>query len=210
MKKLLIIGARGFGREVFYLAQCCITAGADFRVKGFLDDKSDALDGYKNYPPIIDSVENYKIEPDDIFICALGNPEYKKKYAQIILDKKGQFISLVHPSADLGYNATMGIGCIIYRLAFIGQDATIGNFVTMDGNSSIGHDATIGNWSHIGAYAFAAGYARIGESVTLHPGSKVLPHKKIGNQAIVGAGSIVIKSVKEGTTVFGNPAKQIS
>ena len=50
MKQLLIIGARGWGREVCDIAKACIAAGAEFLVKGFLDDKSDALDGYDNYP----------------------------------------------------------------------------------------------------------------------------------------------------------------
>ena len=45
MKHLLIIGARGFGREVYDLAMDCIEAGAEFDIKGFLDDKKDALDG---------------------------------------------------------------------------------------------------------------------------------------------------------------------
>jgi len=52
MPNLIIIGARGFGREIFNLAVDCIAAGANFTIKGYLDDKSDALQGYQNYPPI--------------------------------------------------------------------------------------------------------------------------------------------------------------
>lgn len=50
MKNLLIIGARGFGREVYDLAMDCVEAGADFYIKGFLDDKKDALEGLGEYP----------------------------------------------------------------------------------------------------------------------------------------------------------------
>ena len=70
MKQLLIIGARGFGREVYNLFLACKAAGLEMCCKGFLDDKKDALDGYKNYPPIISSVEDYIIQEDDVFICA--------------------------------------------------------------------------------------------------------------------------------------------
>ena len=59
MKNLVIIGARGWGREVYDIAMACISSGANFSVKGFLDDKTDALKGYLNYPPILDSVEAY-------------------------------------------------------------------------------------------------------------------------------------------------------
>jgi hypothetical protein len=61
MKELLIIGARGFGREVFSLAKQSIGYGESFEIKGFLDDNVNALDGFPNYPKIIASVEEYEI-----------------------------------------------------------------------------------------------------------------------------------------------------
>ena len=72
MKNLIIIGARGFGREVSDLAQYCIGYKSEFVIKGFLDDDNEILDKFIGYPPIIDSVENYAIEENDIFICEIG------------------------------------------------------------------------------------------------------------------------------------------
>ena len=210
MKNLLIIGARGFGREVYNLALDCIKAGENIRIKGFLDDKSDALDAYPNYPPIISSVENYNIEKEDVFICALGDVKYKEKYVTIIQQKGGEFISLVHPAAMIGTNTIIGRGCIIRTLCSISCDVAIGNFVTMMGFVNIGHDAQIADWCHIGAYSFLGGGTALENSATLHPGCKILPHKKIGCCAIVGAGSVVLRNVKANTTVFGIPAKRIN
>ena len=34
-------------------------------------------------------------------------------------------------------------------------------------------------------------------------------HIKVGNNSTVGAGAVVIRKVKDGDTVFGNPAKKI-
>lgn len=53
MKNLLIIGARGFGREIYNLALESIGYGTEFTIKGFLDDKKEVLDGYDGYPSII-------------------------------------------------------------------------------------------------------------------------------------------------------------
>lgn len=78
MKKLIIIGARGFGREVFSLATRSIGYNEEFSIKGFLDSKSDVLDEFENYPPIIGSVEDYEIQEDDVFVCALGSVKWKK------------------------------------------------------------------------------------------------------------------------------------
>ena len=77
MKNLLIIGARGFGREIYNSALESIGYNDSFIVKGFLDDKVNALDGYDGYPPIVDSVEHYQLAKDDVFICALGEVFYK-------------------------------------------------------------------------------------------------------------------------------------
>lgn len=51
MKKSVIIGASGFGREVYCSATESIGYEEIFDIKGFLDNKSNALPGYK-YPPI--------------------------------------------------------------------------------------------------------------------------------------------------------------
>ena len=69
MKQLLIIGARGFGREIYDLAINSQGYSVTFIIKGFLDDKKDALDEFLNYPSIVSSVENYEIQIDDVFIC---------------------------------------------------------------------------------------------------------------------------------------------
>lgn len=209
MKKLIIIGARGYGRIVYNIAVDSIEHGADFQIKGFLDGKSDALDGLDGYPPILSSVEDYEIQPNDVFICALGESKYKKEYAEKILAKGGEFISIISPKAYMQTNVKLGKGCVIGYMSSIGCDTTIGDFVTVLSYANIGHDVTIGDWSHVGADTFMGGFSSLGENVMLQTGAKIIPHKKVGDYAYVGIGSIVMKSVKSGTTVLGYPAKVI-
>lgn len=209
MKQLLIIGARGWGREVYDIAKACIAAGAEFMVKGFLDDKSDALDGYDNYPPILGPVETYDVKPDDVFVCALGDVNYKKHYSDIIFNKGGEFVSLVHPTAFFGSNVKIGKGCIIGPYVSISSDSKVADFVTFLIKSHVGHDCSIGDYTHVGTLTNISGFVTIGKMVTIHPCCNIIPHKKVGDNAIIGTGSVVISKVKEGTTVFGNPAKKL-
>lgn len=206
MKHLIIIGARGWGREIFNMLPGCLGYQTEFEVKGYLDDKKDALDGMDGYPSIISSVEEYEIKPDDVFVCALGDAHWKKHYADIILSKGGEFINIIHKSSSIGRNTLIGKGCIICENVGISCDIKIGNFVTFQSYAMVGHDANIGNYSHLGVRTFMGGYSSVGDTTTLQTSSIVLPHVKIGNNCVAGAGAVVIRKVKDDTTVFGNPA----
>ena len=209
MKHLIIIGARGFGREVYGLALESQGYGTDFVIKGFLDDKSNALENFVEYPQIIGPVETYELQQDDVFICALGDVHYKKKYAEMILQKGGEFINIIHNTAHVGKNLKMGKGCIICNFASISCDVTVGDFCTLQPYSGFGHDCFIGNYVEIETGVALGGGVYIDDFVTLHPGCTVVPHKKIGRNAIVAANSVVMRNVKEGITVIGNPAKEL-
>ena len=207
MKQLLIIGARGWGREIYNMLPQCKGYGTEYVVKGFLDDKADALDGMPGYPPIIDSVEHYEPQEDDVFTCAMGDAHWKKHYAEIVLENGGEFINIIHNTAEKGRNTIIGKGCVICKNAGVSCDIRIGSFVTIMGYVTIGHDARIGNYCHLGAGAFMGGGAARGDTTTMQTNSIVLPHVVVGNNCMVGAGAVVIKKVKDGDTVYGNPAK---
>ncbi len=105
MKNLIIIGARGFGREYCQGLRLREGYGKTFAIKGFLDDKADALEGFEGYPPILSSVEDYVPEPGDVFTCALGSPVYRRKYTEMMLAKGGVFETLINPNAIIHQSA---------------------------------------------------------------------------------------------------------
>lgn len=209
MKKLLIIGARAFGREVYNLALHSKGYGEEFVVKGFLDDNCEALKGFQNYPTILSSVEDYHVEHDDVFTCALGDVHYKKKYVDIIKAKGGKFINLIHKSIEIDNNTTIGEGCIFMKGVVVSCDAVIGNFVTLNFNSTVTHNCRIGDFCQFNPYSCICGYVEVGSFVTINAGAMVIPKVKIEDESTIGAGSLVIGKVKTGTTVFGNPARKL-
>jgi sugar O-acyltransferase (sialic acid O-acetyltransferase NeuD family) len=209
MKELLIIGARGFGREVFSFAKHTIGYGEQFIIKGFLDDDSTALNNFSNYPQIISSVEEYEIQPNDVFICALGSVQWKKHYAELISRKGGEFINLISKNVMINENSKIGLGCILLGSITISNDVIVEDFVTVHSYVTFGHDVKIGKYVNIGAYCFFGGFSIIEDEVAVHVRATVLDRLRIGKKATVGAGSVVIRNVKGSTTVFGNPAKKI-
>lgn len=118
-------------------------------------------------------------------------------------------MNIVHPSSYIETNTKMGMGCIVGRFVFISCDISIGNFVTIQPHVTIGHDCVVGDWCMLNSYAFLGGGVVVGAETVINTSAKILPKKKVGQCAVIGAGSIVIKNVKENTTVFGNPAVEL-
>lgn len=211
MKNLLIIGARAFGREIYNIAIQTKEYNNEWVVKGFLDDDRTAINEFSsNYPPIIDSVKNYKIQPNDVFVCALGDPKIKKQYIQEILLKGGKFINIIHPLAVINpVNVNLGTGVIICPFTYISNDTTIGNFVTIQTHVALGHDVVVGDYCQINALSFLGGYAKVGTGATINPGANILPKKSVGSNSSIGVNSSVLNNVGDDISVFGNPAKRI-
>lgn len=209
MKKLYIIGARGMGREIYGLFEECRPVLGDVECVGFLDDKADALGGFEGYPPVVGTVERFVPDPDDVFVCALGDPRWQRYYSGIMERKGGKFISLISPNAVFGRNISIGAGSMVSGGCFISSDVTIGEHCCVGIFSVIGHDVRIGTCCHLGAYTFLGGRSVIKDRVTIHPRVTVIPDRVIGDDAVLGVGSVVIRNVRPATTVFGNPARKI-
>ena len=210
MKNLVIIGAGGYGREVLNLVIHCNESTKQLSIKGFIDDNISALDNFQGYPPILSSIKNYKIEKDDVFVCAIGNIQLKKELCSHILQLGGNFITLIHPSTRINQNTKIGNGVLVFMNSNISNDCIIDDFVTIQGFVGLGHDTIIGKWSHINTFTFTGGGVIIGDEVLLNTRSTILPKVKICSNAVVGACSLVVRSIKEPITVFGVPAKKLT
>jgi acetyltransferase-like isoleucine patch superfamily enzyme len=84
---------------------------------------------------------------------------------------------------------------------------TIGDFANFQRLVDIGHDAHIGSYCSLGCKSFMGGGAIIDDGTIVQTGAIILPHIHVGKNCTVGAGAVVIKKVKDGDTVYGNPAK---
>ncbi len=214
MKNLVIIGAGGMGRTIFDIARECVGYGKEYMIKGFIDDNLNALDGYGNYPPILGCINEssefaYAPDKDDVFTFSIGG-ESRRKCIENLISRGAEFITLVHRTARIGSNVKLGIGNIVAAYTSLGADCSIGNYNMIQSYTVIGHDAIIGDFNRIDTHVTCVGGIKVMDEATIHTGA-VINHKvTIHDHGKVGACSFVIKSVKEGPTVLGVPAKKIN
>lgn len=209
MPQLVIIGASGFAREMFDLATICYGHNPDFRIKGFLSDGPSNIEEM-GYPPVLSKVAEYEVQPEDVFFCAIGKLTDRKKTVENILSKGGKFISLIHPTAIISPSAKLGTGVGIKAFCVIDADVTIEDFTFLQSSVIVGHDVRIGRYCQINSFAFFAGFSSVHDMVSVNAGAKLIQNTVVEEGAVVGMGSVVLRRVKKGTTVFGIPAKKIS
>ena len=211
MKNLIIIGAGGFAREIYWHAQKSLGFGIEWQIKGFLDgDVKLAAADYELLPDkILDDVDSYEICAGDVFTCAVGTPKARKVLVEKISARGGEFINLISSLAYVMPTVKLGRGVIICPYVNIGDRAELEDFVAVNDVSIIGHDAQIGKFSCVMPHANVAGKCKIGAEVFIGSGAIILPKAKVGDGATVGAGSVVLKKVRAGAKVFGNPALEI-
>lgn len=207
MKNLYIINAGGFGRNIASIARKDSAHGVEWELKGFLDNRVD-INNPSNLKIFGDPLE-WEPDENDAYICALGEPFARRKYAEALLKKNAYFLCM-YPELLRSERLKMGQGCIFETQVGIGPDVVIGDFVFVLSKSIIGYDVCIGEYSTIGSFVFVGGGVQIGENVTIHPHATILPGVKVGDNAIIGAGSVIIRDVAPGVTMFGNPAKPLN
>lgn len=210
MDKLIIIGAGGFGREILSWIEDVPGYGKQYIFSGFLDDNQDALINYNYNTSIIGTIKEHQPKQDELFVMGIASPTTKKMEIVELYEKRGgKFISLIHPTVLTGKNVSIGRGCVICPNVIFTCDINIEKFVTVNVCSAIGHDVVIGAGCTLYSFVNLNGFVRLGKGVEIGSHGSVLPKVSIGNFAKIGAGSLVVKSVKEKTTVMGVPAKKI-
>lgn len=208
MKNLIIIAAGGMGRTFYDIARESLGYGAEFVIKGFIDDNLQALDGFEGYPPILGRISEYQPMADDVFVCSIGGAS-RKKCMEEIISRGGEFQTLIHKTARIGTNVKIGKGNLIAAFTSVGADASIGDYNMIQSYTVIGHDVQIGNWNRIDTHVTCVGGTIVHNEADIYT-SAVLNHGVVvEDNAHVGACSFVIRRVKSGTTVMGNPAKKL-
>ncbi len=141
-----------------------------------------------------------------VFFHKIANFFYKAGFdlvARVISQTVRFFTGIeIHPGAKIGKNLFIdhGMGVVIGETSEIGDNVTIYHAVTLGGSSpSVDSERQRNEKRH----------PTIGNDVVIGSGAQIIGPVKVGNNARIAANAVVVKDVKENTTMVGIPAKAV-
>jgi sugar O-acyltransferase (sialic acid O-acetyltransferase NeuD family) len=208
---LLIYGAGGFGREVAAWAEESSWLGHRVRLRGFIDDGAPvtAIDER----PVLSIEQATAYWPDARFAIAVGTSSIRERLAAVA-EAAGLRASppLVHPSVITAGRSTIGDGSIVCPGTTLTTEVEIGRHVIVNLHCTVTHDTRLDDFVTLSPGTAISGNVTVRRGAFMGTGAITINGAPghpliIGEGATVGAGSVVMKDVPAGATVFGAPAR---
>lgn len=153
-KKLLILGAGGFGQSIAEVAELL----GKWKSISFVDDRWPEQQHAGHYT-IITNIESLEIINVDNFeaIIAVGNNQIRQKWQQLLLDLSIPITTIIHPQTVIAPSVTIGQGVSIMAGCVIGTNTIIQNGVILNIGTLLDHDVMIEAFSHLSVGVKVAG-----------------------------------------------------
>ncbi len=138
--RLIILGAGGYGKTVYDLAE----QSGKYDSISFLDDSS-------NDSRVIGKCEEYEryISDDTYIYPAFGNNSGRLTWIETLKAKGANIPTIVHSTAYVSPKVKLGVGVVVLPGAIVNTDVIVGDGVIVNCSSVIDHGCVIENGVHV-------------------------------------------------------------
>ncbi|WP_303905173.1 NeuD/PglB/VioB family sugar acetyltransferase [Thiohalomonas denitrificans] len=203
--EILMFGAGGHAAAVSDV----IRDIGDFHISGVIDDSLE-LQGKRLFGSVVigghQQVYMDGLETIAIFL-GIGDNLTRARIARSLADR--EFPILVHPTAHVGTNVSLGEGTVVMPRAIIENGAKVGAHCIINNGAVVGHGSVVEDYCHVSGNAVLAGGVSLGERCLVGIGGCVLPNVAIGQDSIVSAGSVANRSAPERHYIMSPSARII-
>jgi len=202
MKKIIIIGASGFGKEIAWVIDRMNHAGCELGLIGFCDDAPNKQNGSFAGFPLLGKLEDVAAQlPGSRFVCAIGN-NCARKSVVARAEAAGLLpLSIIDPTATIAPDTTIGKGSFIGISSIVSTGAAIGCHVIVNHQACVGHDVTMADFAQVCPGARISGGCDIGEGALLGTNAATIPLTKMGAWSTLGAGTTALTNIPDHATL---------
>lgn len=211
IKKVVIIGAGGFGREILDVIEACNQKKLTYEPVGFIVDAQYGSPGtLVNDIPILGGFDWLEKNSRKVsVICSVGAPHLRYKIIQRANEIGCEYISLIHPSVIMTRWVKIGNGVVITAGCILTNQIQIGNHVHINLDCTLGHDVIMQEFAALAPGVHVSGNVVIKQGCYVGTGANILQKLNLCEWSIIGSGSTITKDVPANTTVVGIPGQVI-
>lgn len=209
-RKLVIVGAGGFAREVLQIVLDINALTPTWDFHGFLvTGDHPAPERLHDFPVHrgVDALSKFADAAEIHGVIAVGNSVHRHRLARFLGSSALKWTHLIHPRAWLGRNVKVGPGTVICAGATVTTDIRLGAHVHVNINCTIGHDAILEDCVTLNPGTCVSGNVHLGPGTECGTGAIVIPGVSVGAWSILGAGAVVTKDLPSNVTSVGAPAR---
>jgi acetyltransferase EpsM len=207
-QKLVIWGASGHALVVADAARL----GDAYEIIGFIDDvhperRGEEFCGAK----ILGGRDQLDALPkgDCKLIFGIGDCRARLELSEFARGKDFQLATVIHPSALVAGDASVGYGTVMLAGAIVNPAARVGENVIVNTSATVDHECMIGDGAHIGPGVHLGGRVHVGRAAWVGIGATVKDRVIIGTEVVIGAGAVVVSDIPDGVLAYGVPAQVI-
>ena len=158
MKRLVILGAGGYGRTVADVAH-------QLGYSTIVLDDADLDHPLSTFSSYIDSSTS--------FIPAFGNNAFRLEWINRIEESSGELATLIHPTAYVSPTAAINPGTVILPHAIVNTDVVVGRGCIINLGAIVDHECILEEGVHICLGAIVKGENKIGRLSKIEAGEVV-------------------------------------
>src|SRR5579871_3371970 len=168
MSKVVLLGAGGIAIVAAEIARL-----SGLEIVGFLDDRAEKRGTNFCGTPVLGAFDMLPGLRRDVpqVVVAFANGRGRLAVAEKALSYGFHLPQLLHPSAIVSRDATIGHGAILMPGTIVNAGTRIGNNIILNTAATVDHECTIGDGVHIAPGTHLSGLVTIGDATWIGIGS---------------------------------------
>lgn len=140
---------------------------------------------------------------------SVGDASLRRRVQEKLEQRGYSFATIVDPSAIVGPECEIGVGCQVLAGAILQPGVTLGRGVIVNSGAVIDHDCRLGDFVHIAPGATLSGNVSVGDRTHVGTGACLIQGIRVGDDALIAAGAVVVRDVPAQARVGGVPAQAL-
>jgi UDP-perosamine 4-acetyltransferase len=208
VQDVVIIGAGGNSRVIIDM----IGRDPRYRAVGLLDDDPGLRGRQVMGLPVLGpratlgDLARQGVRHAVVGIVGATSTILRRKVCQETREAGFEIPSIIHPTAIIAGNVSLGMGAVIMAGVIVNPCAVIEDDVLINTGSIVEHDCVLERGAFLGPGVKLAGSTRVGRYAFVGIGAVSVPGIRIGEESLVAAGAVLTRDVPARHFARGVPA----